>query len=275
VLLVCGFSLRVERRRWGWVLAPLALGVLLALGANGDLMGRSRLLLPGVAGSLLLAAELGEARAPSAGELGITLPIALAASLLLPRFMQLPEVRRLSPSLAASTPPLEASLVWLATHAPRDALIQSADIGMLGHLPFARIVDARGLTSSRFRQAKRQGISGLSSFYAGAQAPDIIQVSRFAPAGLLPDGLPAPTGLDPWLSELTPALTRYTDHEDLRFHEAGWVGVSRFWWRAPLDPPPASLVRERFATLAARFPSIPRFAELARNVPNASVAAPR
>jgi hypothetical protein len=272
VLSIGGLSLRVERAKWGWVLAPLLLGAVLQIAGNGDWMARSRLLLPGVAGSLLLAARLGEARALSPRARMSALPVALAASLLLPRFMQLPELRRLAPSLAQQEPPLLEPLVWLARHAPRDALIQSADIGMLGHLPLARVVDSRGLTSSRFRTAKARGVSQLSSFYAGPQAPDIIQVNRFAPVGVLPAGPRVPEGLDPWLREVGSVLARYPAHQDLHFREGAWLGASRLWLRGEPTLQPPSLVRARFRALAERFPSIPRFAQLAQAVPRDAVA---
>lgn len=273
VLLVGGLSLRVERAKWGWVLAPLLLSALLQVAGNGDWMARSRLLLPGVAGSLVLAAQLGEARALSPRARFCVLPLALGASLLLPRFMQLPELRRLSPSLAQQEPPLLEPLIWLARHAPRDARIQSADIGMLGHLPLAHVVDSRGLTSSRFRAAKAHGVSQLSSFYASEQAPDIIQVNQFAPAGMQPGGPRAREGLDPWLQELNPVLARYPAHHDLHFREGAWRGVSRFWLRGEPALQPPSLVRARFRALAERFPSIPRFAQLAQAVPSDAAAA--
>jgi hypothetical protein len=263
VLGVWGACFRFEPKNLFWVLSPVLLSALLQLGCNADWMAGSRLLLPGLVSSLLLASELGQARELSSLRLWGALPLLLFGSALLPRFMQLPELRRVLPSRLESRAPLLGPLSWLARHAKQGALIQSADIGLLGHLPLARVVDARGLTSSVFRQAKRDGLRSFGGYYASLAAPDIIQVSSFAPARLMPGGPPAPRGLDPWLRELDPELRRYPIHEDVQFREGDWLSVSRFFAREPLEPVPIALVAARFRALARRFPSIPRFAELA------------
>jgi hypothetical protein len=259
VLAACALF-RLPRREALWAAAPLALSVVMLLAMNGDWMGPSRILMPGAVAMLLVRGARGQARGGTR-RLAVTAALVAAAGVFETRFLELPTLRRLVPRYGAGLEtPLWAVTDWLGNHAPAGALVQSADVGMIGHVPQLRVIDARGLTSRRFtRRARGDDDAALRAYYQSSERPDLIAVGRYVPLSLIPAGVEVPplAGLDPWLAHLDgEVLPHYPDRVDLRYEETGWLALIRVHRAAPAEAPPALRV-ERWRRLHQRFPSQP------------------
>jgi hypothetical protein len=240
----------------GWL--PLALSLALLVVMNGDWMGRARMLLPGVTAFLVARGHLGQPRV-SRRRFWITVALVVASSPLEPLFLQWPRLRALAPRYHRGLEtPLEAPLWWLVSHAPDGAVVQSADVGILGHVPRMTIVDSRGLVSSRFLRARReQEWSAIAAWYESPDRPDVIEVSRYMPDDFLRGQALAPyEGLDPWLRQLDAGLSHYPHHDDVFHAEGSWQGAIRFHRteRRAID---LDLSIARWRALVDRFPSQP------------------
>ena len=254
-----GWRLRSEQRLF--VLAPILLGALSLLGMNGDWMGPGRLLMPGVMATALGWMALGEVRKD-----GRWARVAVAAVLLTflfePRFLSPPALRPLLPRYHRGLEtPLTDTVRYIVERAPADAVVQSADIGIQGHIPRVHLLDARGLTTRLFLEARGSGDwSGVRGLYDDPERrPVLVQVVTMRPAWLVEAGLvpldPLP-GFDPWLQPVAGATRHYPLREDVYFSEMSWRGVARFH-RSRNDDAPAEIQRERWHGLAERFPAHP------------------
>jgi hypothetical protein len=256
-ILAAALLYRLPRREALWAAAPLALSAAMLVAMNGDWMGSSRIVMPGAIALLLVRATRGTPRR-GRRRVAVAAALALAAATLETRFLEPPALRRVVPRYAEGLEtPLTAPTAWLVDHAPDGALAQSADVGMIGHIPRLALLDSRGLTSRRFtRGARGDEDAALRAFYAGEGRPDLIVVGQYLPPWSAREATPLP-GLDPWLAPLDgEVLPRYPEHVELRYEEKGWRGVIRIY-RARADEPPRAVRIARWEALRRRFPSQP------------------
>ena len=140
-------------------------------------------------------------------------------------------------------------------------MVQSADIGIQGHIPGVRVLDARGLTTRVFLEARQTGDwSAVDALYRDPTTrPHTILVLRLLPAWILDADLmelePLP-GLDPWLGRVEDPLPHYPLWEDLYFEEMGWRAVARIH-RSGAEKPTVGERRARWKRLVERFPAHP------------------
>lgn len=232
---------------------PLLLGVVLLLGQNGDWMGHLRMLLPGVVPTILVwldQQESDQRRVPLAWLVPACVGVSLVSSSL-----GLPAPRELVPrrGLRLETP-LAPVVEYALTRVPENGSLQAADVGILGHLGDARVVDSRGLTSLRFLRRRSRAANELRDWYHTPEAPDVILVARFARLdGSLGEVDQFEPGLEPWLREFDDVLELYPHREAFTFSLDGFVGNFRAYRRSA-DLPSADTVSRRRRALAERFP---------------------
>lgn len=234
---------RLPRRTSVLVAAPLAIQAIVLLRANGDWMGVSRLLLPGIVASALLWIEHSEPRRASRVVLASALAVALVASATTPASFT-PSLRRRSrPPLAApwhwldeglGTPDL-ADVEWIVRHLPDGATVLVGNAGMVGNVPGIRVHDAQGLVDRDFAELSAGRAGAAERIRARLTATPLDAVRRFD----LPREVEA----------LLPQLPR----SEIARYDGGPVE----WLRADDRAPSAATVEARWAALADRFPSQP------------------
>ncbi|HNH50725.1 MAG TPA: hypothetical protein PKY30_27065, partial [Myxococcota bacterium] len=219
------------------VFVPLGIQAFTMLISDADWMGHGRLLLPGAAASVLLWLWTGLSQRPSWGRRALAMGMVVFSAQLDPPGIgrEYLGFRSLDPVLHIPTlllqpldSPAAEDLAWVVRNAPEHTLLLTGDVGMVGHLPGIEVLDLNGLTS------RRMALANLGE----------LELRR----------LPAER----------PRLLRLLDNEEPEEWMGGGFRQSTAWklesyrvrwWAAAAPPPDPAMVRARWETLIAAFPS--------------------
>jgi hypothetical protein len=231
-------------------LAPLLVESALVARADGDWMGWSRLLLPGVAATFFAWIGLGRPVSSRWGPLAAGLAIA-ACGVWEPKgptsggttARELAPLR--DPAASLQRPlltPFHEDLAWIVENVPEGGRIELADVGLVGNVPGIRVLDTVGLVDRAMAEYRasgppRVGLSALQKRYA--PGPDQVECLRAV------DYHGAePTPWDPANAAAFPVV------RDVRYG-AIWARYSC----RDVPGPSALVVQERWRALAERYPS--------------------
>lgn len=258
----------VRVRDLPWVLAPVVGQVIVLTRAEGDWMGMSRILLPGIVATAAAWLTVGRPRA-CGGDAVVALGLAgLAGAAFVPggekRF--LPELRPAPSSqplhelMRGLDTPVDLDVAFVVAHVPPKERVLAVDVGMLGNVPGVRVLDQHGLTWRACARALAEGrhLAFLEEVLAAEDAPEFV---RFAWWG----------GLPPREEEVERRLpSEWRLRAELVYPPTSFVR----WYARHDRRPDVAVVEERWRALAARYPSHPFLARsLARTLAGEDVLA--
>ncbi len=241
---------RVSRRDLPWVLAPVVGQALVLARAEGDWMGMSRLMLPGLVASATAWLALGRPRT-----VGVSATAALAGAGLVGALFTPGGERRLLPSVRALPTiapwhaftrgldtPVDADVAFVVTNVPAGQRALVVDAGMLGNVPALQLLDMHGLTWRACAEALASGrhVAFLLQTLRGPNPPEFV---RFAYWG----GVAPGEDLESWLP------TTYRLRIELPYAPDSFVR----WYATHDERPDRATVDLRWRTLAERYPSQP------------------
>ena len=186
LLAVALLALRPRMRDLPWVLLPLAIESVLLVRANGDWMGMSRLVLPGLAATFVAAAATTPTGRLRAHQL-LAIPVCIGAALFEPYW---PEAQGLQMRDVASleTPlenlgqrwmtPFRADLAWAVEHLPDGTTIEIADVGLIGQVDGVRLLDSIGLVDRTRAEHEAWGLHSEAIAARYAPGPDQVDCVR-------------------------------------------------------------------------------------------------
>lgn len=224
---------------------PAALHLVLLLGMNGDWMGGTRILLPGVLGGLA-AWSAGPARPPTrlAWLTWLVVPALLLVQPSRQRGFE-PRLPALVGAFEEGAPRLRAPLVedttFVVEHLPPGASFETGDIGLPGLVPGVRLLDSTGLVDP-VRAAWLAGLddgAGLDARYTGPDA--LTCVRRYL--------------RDPEVG--TPRFQAWIRPYRLVAELRGEGQRHRWWCRPDMAPPSDAEVLDRWLALLDRVPELP------------------
>jgi hypothetical protein len=241
---------RVARRDAAHALFPVALEAAVLLSAGGDWMGRSRLVLPGIAASFVAWAALGRPRAPRPAWALAACTLGAAACLVEPLdYRPALALRPLRRALRAPLRSLGAALdtpdlpdvEWIVGRVPAGASVMIGNVGIVAEVPGVRILDTVGLVDravAAWRASPSEATRGALVDAYVHSPPDF----RRAVADFASDPEELPEALVPPF----PIVER-----------GRYRSQPVSWWRRDERRPDADLVLARWTALAERYPSQP------------------
>lgn len=242
---------RVRARDLPWVLAPVVGQVIVLTRAEGDWMGMSRILLPGIVASAAAWLTVGAPRAVGrAGVLALVLAGLVGAALVpggekrfLPELRPSPSSRPLHELMRGLDTPVDLDVAFVIAHVPPGERILVVDVGMLGNVHGVRVLDQHGLTWRACARALAEGrhLAFLEDVLAAEDAPEFV---RFAWWG----------GTPPREEEVERRLpAEWRLRAELVYPPTSFVR----WYARHDRRPDAAAVEDRWGALAARYPSQP------------------
>lgn len=235
-----------------WALIPLLLQVAVLTRASGDWMGQARLLVPGVMGTLALAAAAPATRRAPRVLVALALAAAVVSSAIEPlwvgrvdlKWRRLPTGAEVHRSLTGGlNTPLAADVEFLVNQLPDPAAVYSTDVGMPGNVPGLRVYDPVGLVDRASAEWNHSHDPALIPIFQRRLDPVSGEVTCIRHAAWGKGGAGEP---DPETAATYPVATTYWDR-----------GQAVRMFCRPVTPPPPGTVVARWAELADRFPAQP------------------